>query len=157
MAPPRYTYEDFWAQVDVSAPEKCWEWRSHVNACGYGKVTWHGKSYTVHRLSAWFSGIIKNIYSLEHILHECDNRRCCNPDHLFAGTTQENTRDKVNKGRQAKGAKQHLAKLTDSQITEIRSKYVPYKTSLRVVGEQYGVGISTIHAIVKNQTWKHVE
>jgi hypothetical protein len=39
------------------------------------------------------------------ICHTCDNAACINPMHLFIGTHADNVRDKVNKGRQAKGEK----------------------------------------------------
>ena len=34
-----------------------------------------------------------------HILHRCDNRKCCNPQHLFWGTASDNVRDCILKGR----------------------------------------------------------
>lgn len=33
------------------------------------------------------------------VCHTCDTPLCCEPTHLFLGTTQENTMDKVHKGR----------------------------------------------------------
>jgi hypothetical protein len=33
------------------------------------------------------------------ILHHCDNRRCCNPAHLYEGDVGDNSRDKVQAGR----------------------------------------------------------
>jgi hypothetical protein len=32
-------------------------------------------------------------------LHTCDNRACCNPDHLYAGTPNQNTYDRLNRKR----------------------------------------------------------
>ena len=33
------------------------------------------------------------------IMHTCDNRRCCNPDHLVGGTRHDNMLDAMRKGR----------------------------------------------------------
>jgi hypothetical protein len=33
------------------------------------------------------------------VLHRCDNPRCCNPDHLFVGTQQDNMADMALKKR----------------------------------------------------------
>ncbi len=37
----------------------------------------------------------------QFVLHECDNPRCINLDHLFLGTAKENSEDMVRKGRQS--------------------------------------------------------
>jgi hypothetical protein len=52
---------------------------------------------SAHRV-AW---IIKNgpIQGGLYVLHKCDNRMCCNPDHLFLGTHQDNMDDMRSKGR----------------------------------------------------------
>jgi hypothetical protein len=37
------------------------------------------------------------------VCHTCDNHKCWNPDHLWLGTTQENTQDRNRKNRQSQG------------------------------------------------------
>ena len=57
------------------------------------------------------------------ICHRCDNPPCCNPNHLFAGTHDENMRDMVKKGRSQHGENHSSRKLNGHQVIEIRQMY----------------------------------
>src|SRR5262245_4923291 len=68
----------------------CWNSRFSKSR-GYAQILFRGKMWKVHRL-AWlfWHGEIPD--GLE-ICHECDNRVCCNPDHLKVQTHVENMRN----------------------------------------------------------------
>lgn len=106
--------EKFWAQVDVRGEDECWEWRRAVNTTGYGiyhcrSPKWlydkNGRTMTqllAHRV-AWFltRGEIGSDHVNNHVCHTCDNRRCCNPAHMFKGSMYDNVWDMIEKGRGA--------------------------------------------------------
>lgn len=80
----------------------CWEWKGHRNQAGYGEFCVNGERHTRAHRFMW-EAIHGSIGSL-HVLHKCDNPPCCNPDHLFLGTQQDNMKDRDLKGRVAHGA-----------------------------------------------------
>lgn len=145
----------------------CWVWlygtKEPATDCGfqntYGLV-WDGhKVVTTHRLSfELFNGPIP-VGSL--VCHTCDVPECCNPAHLFVGTRKSNTYDMIDKGRDNRGAPKrgeasHLAKLTQSQVTELRRRYAAGEASQRLLGIDYGISQSAVFKIVRRQRWRDV-
>jgi len=45
------------------------------------------------------------------VMHTCDNRACCNPDHLELGTQADNVRDMMKKGRARTGKRMSLSEI----------------------------------------------
>jgi hypothetical protein len=105
----------FWSQVKVGPKWLCWEWQGRKNEKGYGYI-WCEKA---HRVA--YSLAKGPIPAGALILHECDNRACCNPAHLRVGSAKENARDMVDRGRHRSsyGLRNGNGKLTDSQVAEI--------------------------------------
>jgi hypothetical protein len=87
----------FWAKVKVGDPDECWEWQGAKQYSGYGRFQWHNGVDGTHRIAFFLSGEL--LPEGMQVLHTCDNRSCCNPKHLFAGTAKQNTIDCLSKGR----------------------------------------------------------
>jgi hypothetical protein len=156
--PAKQTPESFWAKVKKS--KGCWEWQGACNSTGYGNVAWHGAVYTAHRVSAWLSGLVdtpsapSSSREKTHVLHKCDNRKCCNPNHFFLGNYEDNQKDAYSKNRkvQPKGVQHINAKLTTPQVKAIRRAYVGGNTQMQLAKE-YGVSQRTISLIVRQESY----
>lgn len=87
------------------------------------------------------------------VRHSCDNRFCINPDHLFVGTSADNSADMAIKGRSTIGIRNPAAKLTEEDVRKIKAK----NGSNKRVGEMFGVSATTIFLIRNNIHWRHVQ
>ena len=47
----------------------------------------------------------------------------------------------------------HRAVLTEADVAAIRAAYVPGIVTLRDLADQYGVHLSSIHAVIQHRTW----
>lgn len=80
----------------VIKTDGCWLWQGKPNSEGYGRFQVENLTDYAHRWAYYFEhGSQQGLF----VLHRCDNRLCIRPDHLFLGTTQDNTRDACMKGR----------------------------------------------------------
>lgn len=81
----------------------CWLWLGAIATSGYGRI---GVGYKnegtrgtdqAHRVA--YKMFIGPIPNGADVCHQCDNRICINPDHLFVGTRQDNVDDMMRKER----------------------------------------------------------
>lgn len=152
----RNTPEHFWSMVSIKDEKSCWEWMACKSKKGYGSIHWtaigEDKAHRVAYILA-----IGNIPSDMCVLHKCDNRSCCNPNHLYAGTNAQNVIDKISRGRQPCliGERNGRAILSSENILEIREmRRSGYK--LKDISAKYGVTMSNISQICLGKRWTEV-
>lgn len=147
----------FWSKVKIGGPDECWEWQGATNKQGYGIINLSAKTLVASRV-AWFinNGVIPDgLFSC----HTCDNPPCCNPNHLFLGTFQDNAIDMSNKGRSRKGRKSPLrgeliksAKFKEEDIIQVKSMLRDGKSCV-YIANIYKVTPEAISHIKLGKNW----
>lgn len=134
---------------------ECIEWQGAKDANGYGRLTIQRRQLYAHRWT-WeqaYGPVPQGLC----VCHHCDNPGCINLDHLWLGTKEDNWNDMRTKQRHrgggAQGVRQHLSKLTDDQVREIRAA----NATQDELAKRYGVSQTTISNIRRGRTWRHVD
>ncbi len=158
--------ERFWGKVNKT--ETCWLWTAKMSPSGYGYTSLGKKNIRAHRAS--FEMAYGKIPDGLLVCHKCDNPACVRPDHLFLGTSADNSADMVAKGRVSKGQKHskvmktttnrgencHLSKLAEKDVLDIRARCKPGQRNMTEVAKEYGLTRTTVQTIVYRKSWKHI-
>jgi hypothetical protein len=160
--------ERFWSKVNILGEDDCWEWQAGSRGEGYGAFKYERKTIDSHRF-VWFLlyGEFPNLL----VCHTCDNRKCCNPRHLFLGTYQDNVDDMISKNRHAfgdkngfrthpenvkRGTQVALAKLNEEKVIDIRKRIKDGESTISIA-RLYGVDGGAIRSIKRRDTWSWVK
>jgi hypothetical protein len=142
--------------------DTCWIWKGYRHPFGYGNIRVGGVTKLTHRVSyELHTGPIPDGL---HVLHRCDNPPCCNPDHLYVGTNDDNTRDRITRGRGATGSRCHPYKpvfgemRANSRLKESDVVYIREQAALGVssgeLAEMFKIHAATISCIIRGKKWK---
>lgn len=143
----------FWAKVNKNGPTMahmetcCWQWEAA--GINYGVFWYKRKNYSSHRVSYF----IENKTWPKMVLHKCDNKKCVNPAHLYAGDSLRNAKDASERGLLITGPFNNKTKLTFKQACDIKIQLTKGVPKLRLA-KQYGISHQAILNIVKGKAWK---
>lgn len=155
----------------VRKTSSCWLWEGCHNANGYGRFWINGRMEQAHRAS-WM--LVHHTIPTQEVMHQCNQKRCVNPDHLMVGSHSENMSQwasEVGSGffqrlakrgvainrlngfaHYARGEHHGRAKLTWKKVREIRR--VAVDGNQRMLARRDRVGAATINDIVTGRHWK---
>ncbi len=134
----------------------CWEWQGSMSSSGYGTISYSAPNARPLNLSAHRSAFLlfhPEIVETDDpfVCHTCDNKKCCNPEHLYAGSPQSNVKDREERQRGYRGPRP--IKLTESQVRRIKFK----EPGLNIeIAERYGVSKSMVSMIKSGKRWPNL-
>ena len=146
----------------IEKTDGCWLWKGHIKKNGYGTFWLKAEKKPVHAHRYAYTNFVGVIPDGLCVLHHCDNRSCVRPEHLFLGTLSDNMQDCVAKGRlvsgwhlngAGEGERAPNAKLTQSQVDDIRKRYAAGGVYQRELAEEYGVNDPEISRIITHKRW----
>lgn len=149
---PAKTHEFLVDLFDSEPVSECISW-PFGHTVGYGHFKYKNILYRVHRLVCE----VKNgepPFDKPNAAHECGNSICCNPLHLTWKSQKDNIADKEKHGTKLIGERHHQAKLTETQVIEIRS--LRNKISRSKLAVMFGCTRSCIDEIIDRKTWRHL-
>lgn len=154
---PTINQQKILQRIRKNVTSGCWEWTRKTLVNGYGRLKICRRMTLAHRFA--FTAFVGEIPVGLCVLHRCDNRLCCNPDHLFLGTNSDNQRDSVRKGRHKppnlKGEQHPFAKVNEAEMLTIRRlcNAGEYQSS---IARRFGITQQAVSSIKLRKNWKHV-
>jgi transposase-like protein len=147
----------FWSGVEKT--ETCWLWGGKKYPNQYGTISLgvgqkalstHRYSYMLHK-----GEIEPGLF----ICHKCDVKNCVNPDHLYAGTHEDNTKDIVDRERIANGKRvgpriktirNNNRALHSTERERMISEYKAGLFTQTQLGKRYGISQGAVSATIRN-------
>ena len=158
----RDSLDRFLSKIEIDENTGCWIWVAAKDGDGYGTIKFQGTQYRAHRLSyEHFVGPIPEGFVVRHNCPSGDNSSCVNPEHLLAGTHQDNMRDMVaarrHKGKGACPGERHgNAKLTDNDVEVIRLLHSTKQMKQTELCLAFGISSGMMSKIVNRKYWRHI-
>jgi len=133
-------------EVSAGFETPCWLCKGLLTN-GYGTISYKSVKYYIHVL-AYEASLGKKIDlsgDKKYICHRCNNKSCCNPEHLYFGSPRENNIDAINNGSK-------IAKLNIEKVKEIR-KQIEQGVAIKDIALKNGLTTAAIYDIKTRSSW----
>ena len=152
------------AKVKVHPGDMCWNWAGARSGSGYGQF-WDGeRNIPAH----WFL-LESRPANGKEACHNCDNKLCVRPSHIFIGSRSDNMKDMVSKSRHntmpgframikarnQRGQNNHECKLTESQAIEAKN-CSRKRGAATAMAKRFGVSLTVVCDIRDGKRWTHL-
>lgn len=139
----------------IKTNNNCLEFTGALDTSRYG-IVWKDKANKSAHI-VMFEYFMGPIPQDMLVCHTCDNPPCCNFNHLFLGSRQDNYDDMVNKGRNyiRRGIEVNTAVFTENDILRIY-ELIDEGWSQRDIAGLYNVTHNAIGCINRGQSWAHL-
>ena len=95
-------FDKIMAKVIICKNTGCWNWQGGDSGKGrgggYGRMSLNGHTVAVH--IAMFVNFFGLVPGNKQVDHKCNNRKCCNPDHLELVSHKENQKRRAARAKQ---------------------------------------------------------
>lgn len=152
-------------RLKTKIEDQCWIWQRRISVSGYGDFQTHDRK---QRIKDFFPNNTRGIaaHKVSHIvfrgdipkdkvvLHTCNKKHCCNPDHLYLGTRLDVAANGIKNGHRANTAK--YRNKSDDVKNDIRGRILGGQ-SFSSIGRRYGMHATTIrcYAVALEKQTKH--
>ncbi len=140
----------FHSYVARSTSNKCWNYLRGCGSSGYGNFKIKNRTLSAHRVAFQIAlGPPKG-----YVCHSCDNKKCCNPAHLYDGDNLTNMQD-CNERNRPRGQAAGKTILTDEQVLKI-AKLKRQGLGYVAVCEKMQLPRSRVGNVFYGFSWQHL-
>lgn len=146
-------------RCDHNVDTGCMIYTGGLDEYGYARLRLGKKNVRGHRvvLALKLGVALEDLPRHTLARHSCDNRACCNAEHISPGTNLDNVRDKVSRGRQARtphnGVKMSLEFACYVRAIDNGFAHGP-KEKTRALAKRVGVSVRAIERMRVGTRWK---
>ena len=131
--------------IKIDPVSECWNWTGYILPDGYAQFILSVKEGWVRAHRKSFELFYGEIPEGAHVLHRCNNKKCVNPLHLYAGSNADNCTDRVAAGKQGKTTPAQRIEIAISTLTvrELAAQFKLGEERVREIKRRYRKGTLT--------------